>query len=130
MAKKRAVIDRLHINNKEVYRFIIVGIFATLIHYGVYWLLNKWINTKVAYSIGYVTSFLCNFILSNRYTFRTNPTLTKGFKFALSHLLNYTIQMLLMNIYLIVGVHYSIAPILTWMISIPINFLLVKQALK
>ena len=45
----------------EVCRFGIVGVLAVAIHYGVYWLLQRWINLNVAYTIGYIVSFIANY---------------------------------------------------------------------
>ena len=47
----------------ELVRFGIVGVTATAIHYGIYWLLMHVINVTVAYSIGYALSFICNLLL-------------------------------------------------------------------
>ena len=44
----------------ELIRFGIVGVIAVAIHYGVYWILQHWINVNVAYTIGY---FVINFFL-------------------------------------------------------------------
>ena len=54
----------------ELIRFGIVGTTASAIHYGVYWVLQHWINVNVAYTIGYIVSFLCNYWLSAHFTFR------------------------------------------------------------
>lgn len=45
-------------------RFIMVGIFATTLHYGIYIILQQVINVNIAYSIGYVLSFIANFYLT------------------------------------------------------------------
>lgn len=51
-------------------RFIMVGIFATALHYGIYIILQQIINVNIAYSIGYVLSFIANFYLTAFFTFR------------------------------------------------------------
>ena len=48
----------------ELIRFGIVGVIAVGIHYGVYWVLQHWINVNVAYTLGYFVSFLFNYYLS------------------------------------------------------------------
>ena len=52
----------------EIARFGVVGVLATAIHYGVYLLLNPYMNANIAYTIGYVVSFICNFFLSNYFS--------------------------------------------------------------
>lgn len=111
-------------------RFVVVGIIATAIHYGVYLLLNNWINVNIAYTLGYIISFVCNFFLSNYFTFKTKPTLKKSVGFTFSHATNYIMHMILLNIMLYVGVPKQFAPIPVLCIVVPMNFLLVRFFLK
>ena len=48
-------------------RYCTVGTLAAGIHYGVYYLLQEYemTNLNIAYTIGYVTSFICNFFLTS-----------------------------------------------------------------
>ena len=50
-------------------------------------------NLNIAYTIGYVTSFICNFFLTSYFTFRSNPSLKRALGFGGSHLVNYLIHM-------------------------------------
>lgn len=128
----RNLIERLLHSPKigEVVRFGIVGVAATAIHYGIYLLLNLWINVNISYTIGYVTSFICNFLLSNYFTFKTKPTAKKGAGFAFSHAINWGMQLVLLNVFMWLGVCEIWAPLPTWCITIPVNFLLVRFFLK
>ena len=36
----------------EFIRFVLVGVFATALHYGIYFLLQKFINVNIAYTLG------------------------------------------------------------------------------
>lgn len=114
---------------RELVRFGIVGVLATAIHYGIYYLLSLSINLNVAYTIGYVCSFIINFILSNKFTFKTKPTVKKGFGFMVSHLINYLLHMGLFNLYLYLGIDENIAPLFVYIVAVPVNFLLVRFAL-
>lgn len=115
---------------REIFRFGIVGIIATAIHYGIYLLLNLWLNVNLSYTIGYGISFICNFLLSNYFTFKTKPSAKKGLGFAFSHAINYGLQIVLLNSFIWIGVSEGLAPIPTWCITIPVNFLLVRYFLK
>lgn len=42
----------------EFLRFVMVGLFATGLHYGVYFVLQKFIQVNVAYTLGYVLSLV------------------------------------------------------------------------
>lgn len=117
----------------EIIRFGIVGVLATALHYGIY-LGLRWMwpemNISVAYSIGYLVSFVGNFLASNYFTFRTKPTTEKGIGFALSHGVNYLLHMLFLNFFLWLGLSDEWAPVPVFCIVIPINFLLVRFVLK
>lgn len=117
---------------REVIRFGIVGTAATLIQYGIYWLFNQlfgW-GATTSLTIGYAVSFVFNFFLSNYYTFRTKPSLKKGFGFGLSHGINYVLQIVFLNFYMFIGIPEQWAPIPMFVTVIPINFLLVRFVLK
>ena len=49
-------------NSPEIY--IAVGVFATALHYGIYFLLQKFINVNIAYTLGYAFSFIANVYLT------------------------------------------------------------------
>ena len=115
---------------KEFVRFAMVGVVATGIHYGIYWLLMKVMNVNIAYTIGYVVSWFCNLFLSARFTFKENVSVKRGVGFALSHLVNYMLHMLFLNLFLAIGLSAEIAPIFVYVIVIPINFLLVRFVFK
>ena len=118
--------DRIY----ELIRFSIVGVLATAIHYGIYLLFNLALGANLSYTIGYIISFACNFILTSYFTFKTKPTKKKGFGFIFSHLVNYLLQLAFLNIFIFIGVNAKWAPIPTWSITIPINFLLVRYFIK
>ena len=114
----------------EIIRFGIVGILATAIHYSIYWILQRYINHNIAYTLGYVISFFCNFFLTAHFTFKKKATVKKGIGFGLSHLCNYLIQLGLLNLFIYIGINKGLAPIFIFAIAIPINFLLVRFVFK
>lgn len=115
----------------EFIRFVIVGIIATLIHYIIYFMFQT-INVQynISYTIGYFSSFIFNFFASNFFTFKSKPNLSKGIKFFIAHGFNYTLQIFLLNLYIFIGINQNIAPLFVFVISIPINFIFVRFALK
>ena len=110
----------------EFFRFVLVGLAATGIHYLIYRLFDLIIPANPAYAIGYVLSFLFNFFLTSSFTFKKKATFKKGLGFGLSHLVNFTLHMLLLNLFLYLGLSEAIAPIPVYCICIPVNFLLVR----
>ena len=115
-------------NNKlrEFVRFCIVGVIAAGIHYLVYFLLqlidggSVWLS--IAYTIGYIVSLVCNFFLTTYFTFRSKVSVKKAAGFSFSHIVNYTLHMVLFNLFNSLGINRLIAPILVLMIAVPTNF--------
>lgn len=125
----------------EMVRFGIVGVTATLLQYFIYWLLLRlaihWdveagthTLSTVAMTIGYVVSFIYNFIASTRFTFRVKANARRGAGFLFSHVVNYSLQMLTLNLFLLLGISKQWAPIPMFCVCVPINFLLVRFFLK
>lgn len=115
---------------KEVVRFGIVGVIVTIIHYAVFYVLLPFCDKNVAYTIGYLVSFLCNFLLSARFTFKVAPSWPRFFRFSGSHVVNYFVQMVLFNFFCWIGIGEKWAPLPVYAIAVPLNFLLVRLALK
>lgn len=110
----------------EIVRFGIVGVVATVLHYGIYWLLNDLMNVNVAYTLGYFISFVVNYLLSARFTFRRKKSVKNGFGFGVAHVFNYLLQICLLNLFIWLGVSKSLAPVPVYCIAIPTNFLIVR----
>ena len=98
----------------EVLRFVIVGVAATLLQYGIYSALILLIRSDAsaaqaqlfstaAMTVGYAISFVFNFVASTRYT---------------------------LNLFLWLGMSRQLAPVPMFGICVPINFLLVRFFLK
>lgn len=109
-------------------RFCIVGTVAAGIHYGVYYLMQLflvgklWLN--VDYTIGYGVSLVCNFFLTTYFTFQSKASTKKVAGFGFSHLVNYTLHIVLFNLFIGIGIHRLIAPVLVLMVAVPTNFLI------
>lgn len=128
MSKVKQLLQRTDV--REFVRFCIVGVIATAIHYGIYLLLDLWINVNVAYTAGYIISFCCNLLLTARFTFKKEITVKRTGGFALSHLVNYILHMLFLNLFLWIGLSDQWAPIPVYCIVIPINFILVRTVFR
>lgn len=110
----------------EFIRFVLVGVLATALHYGLYFLMQWFINVNIAYTLGYAFSFIANFYLTAYFTFGKKPSWGKAFGFGGAHLINYLLHMGLLNIFLWAGLSKPFAPIPVFAIAIPVNFLLVR----
>ena len=125
----------------EVVRFAIVGAAATLLPYAIYYLLIQFLGTgaskadahlwsTVAMTVGYVLSFVFNFFASTRFTFKVKANARRGAGFLFSHVVNYTLQMLTLNLFLWLGLSKQVAPIPMFCVCVPVNFILVRFFLK
>lgn len=114
----------------EIIRFGIVGVIAVAIHYGVYWVLQHWINVNMAYTLGYFISFLFNYYLSAHFTFKESTSTRNGAGFAGAHIFNYFLQIGLFNFFLWIEMHRLLAPFAVLLIAVPTNFLIVRFVFK
>lgn len=113
----------------EILRFGIVGAIAALLQYGVYLLMLLFVSPGIANTIGYIISFIFNFIASTHYTFKVKANAKRGFGFALSHVVNYLLQTVTLLFFIYVGVPKAYAPIPMFCICVPVNFILVRYFL-
>lgn len=114
----------------EFIRFALVGVLATALHYGLYYLLQTLINVNIAYATGYLLSFIVNFYLTAYFTFGTGPSWKKAVGFSGAHLVNFLIHMLLLNLFLWAGIPKPWAPLPVFAIAIPVNFILIRFVFK
>lgn len=114
----------------EFIRFGIVGCIAVVVQYAVYYLWLKFVSHNVSYTIGYIFSLIVNYILTTSFTFRIKKTRKNGAGFALSHLVNYCMQVGFLNLFIYLGCSKQIAPIPVFAICIPTNFLMVRFFMK
>ena len=114
---------------KEMSRFVVVGLLATAIQYVIYYALLPYMSANVAFTLGYVISFLCNYGLSSRFTFRVDTSVQRFVSFGLSHATNYFIQIILLNLFIGLGVSEPLAPLPVYVLAVPINYLTVRYAL-
>ena len=115
---------------RELFRFIVPGTIITVIHYSIYLALSNFLSLNIAYTTGFIISFVCNFLLSNYYTFKTKPSVKNAIRFCGSHVINYLLQISCFNLFIFLGVPKAYAPMPVWIVILPINFLLVRMALK
>ena len=117
----------------KLFEFIKVGIVgstALIILYAVYYCFLDWTNHNIAYTIGYIVSFIANYILTVRFTFNAKASKKNGAGFAFSHLVNYLLQVGCLNLFIYLGMTEQYAPIPVFVISVPTNFVLVRFFMK
>ena len=119
-----------HLLKKEFLRFVVVGSSAVAINFLVYYVLYRWIGVNCAYSIGYLLSFIFNYLMTSCFTFRVKLSFRKLMLFCGSHVLNYFLQLSILNICIWIGLSEEISPFFAKAGSAPFNFLIVRYLLK
>lgn len=108
----------------EFARFFVVGVGATLLHLGVYLLLNWLFDVSEAqalaltltYAAGYAVSFVVNYLVTLRWTFKTEGSVGKGIGFAFSHMVNAGMHLLLLNVFRTVGAGNALSLLMIWLV--------------
>ena len=111
---------------KEKIRFLFVGMLAVIIQYVSYCILIQFMNANSAFTIAFLVSLTVNFILSTIFTFHVNPSIRHAIGFCLSHAVNYTLQIILFELCIKIGIQKPLAPLPVYGICVPINFTLVR----
>lgn len=108
---------------EQFVRFFVVGVGATLLHWGIYILLNclfgltdaQSLALSFTYAAGYLISFAANYVASLKWTFKTEGSVSKGLGFMFSHGVNFGLHIGLLNLFLWAGLG-------TWMVSTLQNY--------
>ena len=114
-------------------RFAVVGGIATGVNYATYVVLVRHFDDlwpSVAYFCAFCVSIVCNFLLSSYFTFRVRPSARRAVRFLAAHLINLVNELVLLEIWLWVGVPKLYAPLCVFAVAFPINFFLVRFALR
>ena len=112
--------------NYQIVRFAIVGVIVTALHYGLYYILQKYINVNIAYTASYVIGFVCSFYMTSYFTFKVKPSFGNFLGFGGTNITNYLMQIALFNLFLYLGITKELAPIPVFAIAIPVNFILLR----
>lgn len=124
---------KIHFTPKDIHelaKFGIVGITVTGILYCIYWILLNWLNPTISYSIGYLFAFIVNYVLTTSYTFKVKKTFKNISGFIISNILNYFFSIIFLNLFLYTGISKESVPIFVVMISMCLNFLMVRFVMK
>ena len=114
-------------------RFAAVGAVATGVNYVTYVVLVRHFDSlppAVAYVCAFCVSIVCNFLLSSYFTFRVRPSAARAVKFLAAHLINLFNELALLEIWLWAGVEKLYAPLCVFVVAFPVNFLMVRFALR
>ena len=135
----KTLTGRLPLKYRSAVRFVFVGTFGTGVQYGIYYLLldifqRQWpevgILTSVAFTAGFLIEMVCNYFLTNFYTFKTRPSWKNAGGFLLGRVLNYVIQLLLLNALVWLHMGEEWAGIVAIMLAGVINYFVLRPFYK
>lgn len=122
---------RLPAKYRSAVRFVCVGIFGTLLQYGIYYaflevfrrvLPDSNTMASVAFSIGFYVEMIVNYFLTSYYTFHTHPSWKNAGGFIFGRAINYVVQMLFLNMLLWSSISEEWAGIWAIMLAGVINY--------
>ena len=113
---------------KEFIRFCVVGVFATAVDAGLFYLLRQWMPYQVAMAVSYTTSLCINMVLTLLWTFSAGITFRNASGVVGAHLFNlFVVRFGLMALFVgVLGLDDRIAFIPTLGISTLTNYFIIK----
>ena len=84
----------------------------------------------LAFFCPFCVSFVCTFLLSSFFPFRVRPSARRAVRFLTAHLINLVNELVLLEIWLWAGVPKLYAPLCVFLVAFPVNFLMVRFALR
>ena len=121
------LLDKYSAHREEFWQFVrfgIVGTVSSAIHYGVYCLVLQISNPTISFTVGYAVGFVCNYFLTTYFTFRSKPSSKNAAGFGVSHVINYILEVVLLNFVIWLGIPEIYAPLVVLVVVVPINFLI------
>ena len=113
----RLLTSRLNDTARSAVRFTIVGLIGTLVQYALYdallWLFDRWMGgvnnwlTNLAFVTAFFIEMTANYFFTTYYTFRSRPSWKNVSGFAGSRVVNFLIQMGLLNLLLLILRHWE-----------------------
>ena len=110
----------------RIIRFGITGSLSTLLHYGAYLLALLWVMPTIAYTIGYTVGLCFNYVMTTFFTFKDNPSKKNATGFVASHIVNYLLEIGILNLFLYYNMEKRLAGILVLIVVVPINYLILR----
>lgn len=116
---------------KEFLRFVVVGAISFLLHNVVYMLLtHRGITPTVAYTFGYLSWAVSNYLLSTFVTFRTRLSVKRAVGYAVSIGIYYLVQLAIFSLLQLTPTPEILVTPIVYAIAFPINFVMVRWVMK
>lgn len=117
---------------QQFIRFCIVGVLCTIVDALLFYLIRNFLSYEISLATGYLSALIVNYILTIRWTFKSNPSVKNALGITFVHLINlFIIRMGLM--YIFVDILFwadKIAYLPTLCISVIVNFIMMKSVIN
>lgn len=121
---------RRFVENSRFFRFVLVGVANTAIHYTSYLVLWIVLPYVAAHLIAVTIAMSCSYLLNCHYTFRTRPTVRKFLLYPISNITNIALSTLALFILVEVFlVDSRVATIVGGLLAVPATFLVSRLIL-
>lgn len=116
-----------HFMDRKFLLFLFCGGSGTLLNFAVSLFLTQFVNPSFAYLIGYSASLFVTFYLTANFVFHRPVEIERFFKFVVSYIPNFLIQMILVLLFLnLWNLSLLLVYALATFLGLPITFLLLK----
>lgn len=113
--------------NKNFLAFLIIGVINAVNGIVFATVYAMFINTNVAFIIGYITSLSISYVLNSSFNFKERLQLSKYIKFCISYVPNFVIQNLFVVVFFnILQWPKLIVFVMAAIIGVPITYLCIK----
>jgi len=106
--------------------FALSGTVSTILMFGIYVVLNNFINYQLSYLISYVIAVIALYFM-NTIVFKSSISINTFLAFPIIYLLQYLIGAALLEIIVRLGFSVTFAPILAVILLLPLTFFLNKK---
>ena len=114
----------------EIVRFCTTGVVSTVASYFFYYVLLRWLNPTLSFTVSYLIAMFINYLMTTAFTFKVKANKKNAIGFVISNAINYGLCALFLNIFIWVGISKKLAPIPMYAVCVPINFLIVRSVMK
>ena len=108
-------------------RFLLSGGLNTLVTYGIYLALLRFMSYRISYSLAFMIGIAIAYLLSRYFVFVMPSAGKRGILFPAIYLLQYLVGLLVVFLWVdILQLHVALAPLASLIITIPITFVLTR----
>lgn len=115
----------------EIFRFLIVGALNTVVGYGTYLLLLRWLHYEAAYAIAYVIGIVVSYVCNALFVFRQPMRARSALYFPLVYLAQFVCGLIILKV-LVSLLHIPVwmAPALVIVLTLPVTYVLSRLIVR